>query len=216
MTTDAEYIKIAEEAWEESVEIAKSSTGWKEEKKDKKTGDIVESKKNDKGRKIYRCKAKIDMPPKLLIDAMGDTDHVTEWNKTLTEARVLKKLSDDCAISYQVTADGGGGMVSARDFVYVSKKGYEGEIFVMGGKSVEFKDAPSSSKIVRAVNGPGCQMVTPSAEDTNVCEFMWLMDCDYKGWMPQSVLDIAMPIAQTQFIECVKKLAEKCKEEGKF
>ena len=34
---DAEYIKIAEEAWEESVEIAKSSTGWKEEKKDKKT-----------------------------------------------------------------------------------------------------------------------------------------------------------------------------------
>ena len=34
---DAEYIKIAEEAWEEAVEIAKSSEGWKEEKNDKKT-----------------------------------------------------------------------------------------------------------------------------------------------------------------------------------
>ena len=32
----------------------------------------------------------------------------------------------------------------------------------------------------------------------------------------QSVLDIAMPIAQTQFIECLKKLAQKLKDEGKF
>jgi len=216
MTTDAEYIKIAEEAWEEAVEIVKSSDGWKEEKNDKKTGDIVQSRKNSKGRKIYRCKAKINIPPKLLSDAMSDTDNVTSWNKTLTEARVLKKLSDSCAISYQVTSEGGGGMVSARDFVYASKKGYEGEIFVMGGKSVEFKDAPTSSKIVRAVNGAGCQVVTPIAENENMCEFMWLMDCDYKGWMPQSVLDIAMPVAQTQFIDCVRKLAEKLKEEGKF
>ena len=107
-------------------------------------------------------------------------------------------------------------MVSARDFVYASKKGYEGEIFVMGGRSVEYKDAPSPSKIVRAVNGAGCQMVTPRAEDENTCMFVWLMDCDYKGWMPQSVLDIAMPIAQVQFIDCVRKLAEKLKEEAKF
>jgi len=68
----------------------------------------------------------------------------------------------------------------------------------------------------RAVNGAGCQVVTPIAENDNMCEFMWLMDCDYKGWMPQSVLDIAMPVAQTQFIDSVRKLAEKLKEEGKF
>ena len=34
--------------------------------------------------------------------------------------------------------------------------------------------------------------------------------------MPQSVLDIAMPVAQVQFIECIRKLAEKNKKEGKF
>ena len=39
---DAEYIKIAEEAWEEAVEIAKSSEGWKEEKNDKKTVRFIE------------------------------------------------------------------------------------------------------------------------------------------------------------------------------
>merc|ERR1711893_583309 len=170
MTTDVEYIKIAGDALEEAIEIANSTDGWKEEKKDDKTGDIVESKKNKSGRKIYRCKAKINIPPKLLIEAISDTDHVTDWNKTLTEAKVLKTLNKDCAISYQVTSEGGGGMVSARDFVYVSKKGYNGNVFVMGGKSVEFKDAPTSGKIVRAINGPGCQMVGPT-DDDNVCEF---------------------------------------------
>jgi len=216
MSTDAEYIKLAGEAWEEAVEIAKSEDGWKEEKNDKKTGDTVESKKNKKGRKIYRCKARINIPTKLLIAAISDTDSVTTWNTTLTEARVLKTLNDECAISYQVTCDGGGGMVSARDFVYASKKGYMGEVFVMGGLSVDYKDAPASNKIVRAVNGVGCQMVTPCAEDENMCDFLWLMDCDYKGWLPQSVLDIAMPSAQVQFIECIRKMAQKQKDEGKF
>jgi len=215
MKTDTEYIKIAEGAWEEAIELARSADGWKEEKSDKKTGDIVESKKNAKGKKIYRCKAKINISAKLLVESLSNTDKTTEWNNTLTEARVLKKLSDTVAISYQVTADGGGGLVSARDFIYVSKTGYEGEVFIMGGCSVEYKDGPSSSKIVRAVNGPGCQIVTPLAEE-NMCDLVWLMDCDYKGWMPQSVLDIAMPIAQTGFIESVRKLGSKLKEEGKF
>ena len=45
------------------------------------------------------------MPASLLIEAMSDTDKVTEWNKTLTEARVLKVLNQDCVISYQVSFD---------------------------------------------------------------------------------------------------------------
>ena len=65
----------------------------------------MESRKNSKGRKIYRCKARIEMPARLLIEAMSDTDKVTEWNKTLTEARVLKVLNQDCVISYQVSFD---------------------------------------------------------------------------------------------------------------
>ena len=54
-------------------------------------------------------------------------------------------------LSRQVTADGGGGMVSSRDFVYCAKTGFKGDVFVMGGRSVDYKDAPSSSKIVRCV-----------------------------------------------------------------
>ena len=89
--------------------------------------------------------------------------------------------------------------------------------------------------VCRAINGAGCQMVTPCVEDENMSEFVWLMDCDYKvrlshlpfhtsadtfrmlqGWLLQRVLDIAMPIAQTTFVECVRNLPKKMKEEGKF
>ena len=62
----------------------------------------MESRKNSKGRKIYRCKARIEMPAKVLIKAMSDTDNITEWNKTLTQAKVLKVLNEECVISYQV------------------------------------------------------------------------------------------------------------------
>jgi len=216
MKSDHEYVKLAEEAWEEALEIARSAEGWKEEKNDKNTSDLVESRKNADGKKIYRCKARIEMPAKLLIEAISNTEKVCDWNTTLTECRVLKKINKDCVISYQVTSDGGpGGMVSARDFVYVSKKGYDGQVFVMGGRSVEYKEAPVQGKIVRAYNGPGCQIVSPSSAG-QVCDFVWLMDCDYKGWMPQSILDVALPFAQIQLIENIRKLAEKLKKEGKF
>ena len=102
MVSDMEYLKIAEETFNEAISIARSEDGWKVEKEDKANNVLVECKKNSKGKKIYRCKAKIDMPAKLLVDAIKDTDRVTTWNYTLTEARVLKRISDTVAISYQV------------------------------------------------------------------------------------------------------------------
>ena len=69
--------------------------------------------------------------------------------------------------------------MSARDFIYVSMQGYDGRTFVMGGRSVEYKDGPPSGGIVRAENGPGCQMVSTTG-DRNTSHLVWLMDCNYK------------------------------------
>jgi hypothetical protein len=52
-------------------------------------------------------------------------------------------------------------------------------------------------------------VVRPIPNDPNSCEFIWLMDCEYKGWIPGSILEIAMPMAQLQFVDCVRKLAQK-------
>ena len=117
MISDEEYLKTADEAYTEALEIVRSTDGWKVEKEDKPNNVIVEMKKNSKGRKIYRCKvrvnfkrskpycspkATVNLPAKLLIESIEDTDNICSWNKTLTSSKVLKKLNDKVGITHQV------------------------------------------------------------------------------------------------------------------
>ena len=53
---DLEYIKQAEEAIKEAIDITRSTDGWNVEKEDRINNLIVEMKKNAQGRNIYRCK----------------------------------------------------------------------------------------------------------------------------------------------------------------
>ena len=111
-------------------------------------------------------------------------------------------------IVYQVTQSGGpAGVVSARDFVLVSKAGKSGETFVRAGISTDFPEdgIEKDSGLVRATNGPGAMLIKPLNEGK--CELVWLMDCQYNGSVPGPVLEIAMPLAQLQYVECVRKLA---------
>ena len=59
MITDQQYLKIADEAFDEALETVRSSDGWKVEKEDKENNVLVEMKKNKSGKKIYRCKVSI-------------------------------------------------------------------------------------------------------------------------------------------------------------
>ena len=67
----------------------------------------------------------------------------------------------------------------------------------------------ADKKNVRAWNYPGGQAVKPDPNgDANKCEFSWLMNIEFKGWLPGSIMELAMPQAQLQFVECVRKLAK--------
>ena len=202
-----DYQTTANEAFEEAFEILNSEEDWKEAKRNQ-FGDIVMTKKNTRGKNIYRVKAVIDVSPEKLIPALQDIANSTKWNKTLTKCEIVKEVSDDVKITYQVTAEGGGGMVSARDFILVVKKGYKGNDYFQAGCSIEHPDVPKDKKIVRAWNGPGGQLVRAIPGEPDKCELYWLMDCEYNGWIMASILAIAMPHAQLDFIECVKELAK--------
>ena len=118
-------------------------------------------------------------------------------------------------MTYQVTAAGGpGDIVSSRDFVLVFKSAYRGDIYVQAGRSIDMPGSPTTPKAVRAENGPTGTVVRPLPNGKT--EFRWLMDCEYKGMMLQKIVDVAMPMAQTSYIECVKELAANLKKEGKF
>merc|ERR1712059_101211 len=166
------------------------------------------------GRKIYRAQATIGMPQKVLVEVLQDLDNATSWNNTLVVSRIVRRIGENVTLSYQVSTTAAGGVVSAREFVVISQHKWIGDVFVMGGKGVECDEVEHDPKLVKAVVGPGCNMVAP-VDDTS-CRLTWLMDCQYGGMMPQAVLDIALPTAQTQWIKCVENLAKKMKKEGKF
>ena len=202
--TDEKIIEIVSAALETAMELAAEEEGWKVEKEQGKA--VVKSKKNKDGRKMWLCTATVDIAPKALWDKLLDTDNLTTWNTTLTESKTVKKLDDNVKVSYQVTTEGGGGIVSARDFVYGLKTMTKDNTFVIGGMSVEVADQPEQKGHVRAVHGPGCQIVQPVEGEAGKTKFTWLMDCDYKGMIPNSIIEIAMPTAQLQMVDCISKL----------
>ena len=203
--TDEQIVELVSAALESAMELAVEEEGWTVEKEQGEA--TVKSKKNKDGRKVWLCTAMVDISPKDLWAKLLDTDNLTAWNTTVTESKTIKKLDGDVKVSYQVTSEGGGGIVSARDFVYGFKTLEKDGTFTIGGMSVEVAEKPEQKGRVRAVHGPGCQIVQAVEGEAGKSKFIWLMDCDYKGMVPNSIIEIAMPSAQLQMIDCIKKIA---------
>ena len=55
-----------------------------------------------------------------------------------------------------------------------------------------------------------------SSQEDDWCEVIWLMDCTYNGMMLQKILDIALPLACTSYIECIRNLSAEMKKNGAF
>ena len=51
-------------------------------------GDVVCSKKNKKGKKMYRIKVTINTSAEKLIAAFENSDDITKWNTTLSQHKV--------------------------------------------------------------------------------------------------------------------------------
>ena len=55
----------------------------------------------------------------------------------------------------------------------------------------------------------------PVPGNPNKCQFQWLLDTDLKGWIPQYIIDAALSGAQFEYIENIRKFAEKLHENGR-
>merc|ERR1712055_749898 len=141
--TDDQIVEVVTAALDYAVELSEEEEGWKVEKEEGNA--VVKVKKNKEDRKVWLCTATVDIAPKVLWDKLLDTDNLTSWNTTLTQSKTIKKLPGDVKVTYQVTSEGGGGVVSARDFVYGSKTLVKDGAFIIGGMSVEVSELPEGS-----------------------------------------------------------------------
>ena len=101
---------------------------------------------------MYKITVTIDVSPEKLIGAFENQKDITKWNTTLSKQEILKQFTNSNAkISYQVTTEAGpGGVVSARDFIFIGKAEKRGNAWMEGGVSIEYP-GPKTSKIVRYV-----------------------------------------------------------------
>ena len=81
--------------------------------------------------KIFLCSGVVNIAPKHL--EMKHIEYLTTWNNTTMKSRLLKNLKKDVFLSYQVTSERAGRLVSAREFIYGAKTMQRGDPFMVGG-----------------------------------------------------------------------------------
>ena len=160
--TDQQIIEAVRSATATAIQLVEDEEGWTVVKEQGEA--VVKMKINKEGRKVWMCTATVKVDAGVLWDKLISTDDLTSWNTTLTTSRVLKTLSDDIKVTYQVTSEGGGGVVSARDFVYGCRTEVSGSRRIIGGLSVTLEDQPEVKGVVRAIHGPGVQIVEDNGE----------------------------------------------------
>lgn len=113
---DEEFKKMGIECVRKAY-VLLESTDWKLEKITSK-GDTIQSCTKDKIGKIYKLTGKIHYPAKKLLQELYyKIEEVPNWNPTLLESKIVRKIDSHTDITYQATIGGGGGVVKCRDFV---------------------------------------------------------------------------------------------------
>ena len=61
----------------------------------------------------------------------------------------------------------------------------------------------------RGIGYPTGQLVREVPDNPEVCDYVWLLECDLKGWLPTAIVDSATPTEMMKGIECGRKLAKR-------
>lgn len=170
-------------------------------------GDQVQVKQI-KGKRVFKLSGYVNISPEILLgDLFYKLEQAPSWNPTLVECKTIQPIDEFTDISYQVCAEAGGGMISTRDFVNIRHWEVVEGVYVSAGGSVLHQAMPQQHQKVRGENGPGCFAMRPVEGHPELCLFQWLLDTDLKGWIPQTVVDMALSGAQFDFLACVRRRA---------
>ncbi|XP_013136616.1 PREDICTED: steroidogenic acute regulatory protein, mitochondrial-like [Papilio polytes] len=227
-----EYKQQAEESLQTAWRILNLPT-WRLEKRGSHRGDVVESVNVDQLGKVYRFTGIVDCPAKFLYEEFkNNMAKLPDWNPTILKNEFIKEVGPGVDLSYQVTAGGGRGIISPRDFVILrrtaqmSREGLvtdaEPYCYMTSGVSVQVPGYPPQKDLVRGHNKVGCWVMKPKSSQTaggkiEECTiFHWLMCCDLKGKIPQFVLDAAFATVMLDYIVHVRKFAADSKAKGLF
>ncbi|XP_049817800.1 steroidogenic acute regulatory protein-like isoform X2 [Aethina tumida] len=182
---------------------------WKLEKE--QDGDRVESRM-DKGVKIFKLNAQINVSPKYLLDDLYYKVHqFPQWNPAIVESQKIQAIDEYTDICYQISADAAGGVVKSRDFVTLRHWAQVEDCFVIANVKTDHPSFPVNDKYVRGETGVGCSVMQTITNEPNKCNYKWILNTNLKlSLVPRQLIEKEMIKMMFKY---VKDLREHLKTE---
>ncbi|KAJ0405715.1 hypothetical protein ATCC90586_005873 [Pythium insidiosum] len=177
--------KAVDTLWETGM----STDNWTAEPNSFPIDDVVLHSRDGKPVRIYKCEAVIDLAPDELFDLLhGQFESSNTWNVTAAENKVLQQLSDDTDIVHMTSAAALGGMVSSRDFVNTRTwRRKEGGYIIASTNAGKDLVKPAKG-VTRGENGVTGFIILPHESSPFKSRFVWVLNCDIKGYFPSSLI----------------------------
>lgn len=213
---EQEYIQLGDELMDIVWELHQTTDGWKLEKGDNTVDGIVHSTYSKKiKRKVYRLEGEVDFRAQYLWDECAHhLEDNAQWNPTTVESKVLQDINENTDIAYVIAAEAAGGIVAARDFVNLRRWGERNGCYLSLVRHTTFSGMPAQKKYVRGENGPGGFIFIPHPSDPNKCQFIWYLNTNLKGWLPQSAIDIGLTGVMLDYLKYLRIHVDDLKNQG--
>lgn len=183
----AEILANADKATDKVIELSLVTDGWTSEASTYE--DVFLHSRDGKPARIYKCETEFELSPDELFDELfGRFETSSTWNITAAQNNILQPLSENTDLVHLVTAPALGGMITSRDFINSRTwRKYNGG-YVIGSVCAGKNLLKTTKSITRGENGATGFIILPHESSPFKSRFVWILNCDIKGYFPNSLL----------------------------
>lgn len=183
----AELLVHADKTTDIIFELASLTDGWTSEPST--FDDVVLHSRDGKPARVYKCETVFDLSPEELFDELyGRFETSSTWNITAAQNNILQPLSENTDLVHLVTAPALGGMITSRDFVNTRTWKKQNGGYVIGSVCAGKNLLKTTKGITRGENGATGFIILPHESSPFKSRFIWILNCDIKGYFPSSLL----------------------------
>lgn len=183
----AELLVNADKATDTVLELASLTEGWTSEPST--FDDVVLHSRDGKPARVYKCETVFDLSPEELFDELyGRFETSSTWNITAAQNNILQPLSENTDLVHLVTAPALGGMITSRDFINTRTWKKQNGGYVIGSVCAGKNLLKTTKGITRGENGATGFIILPHESSPFKSRFIWILNCDIKGYFPSSLL----------------------------
>ncbi|XP_016361104.1 steroidogenic acute regulatory protein, mitochondrial-like [Sinocyclocheilus anshuiensis] len=119
--------------------------------------------------------------------------------------QVLKHVGRNAMVTHDVSVEMAGNLIGQRDFLNVRYSSKSESRVYFGGAATWMESLPPQPGFVRAEDGPTCIILQSLQDRPDRSRFIWLLNMDIRGWLPQSLVNKALPQAQVDFTKHLRR-----------